>query len=169
MLTTMSAAKRSKSDVRQFQESWTTDFGFVCRNERAVCSYVHSAVKMLFAVPQVLNVILKPNIKNHSKMILRRMKLLKRQFLLTKNKLGFLKKPFAVQIKLRKVVTKLRNVLPSVGSLLPMVITLRKYLSIVPKFSLRICQIKKSFSQGLKICQCLLEWLNDVLKTWLLT
>ena len=60
--------------------------------------YVHSAVKMLFAVPQVLNVILKPNIKNHSKMILRRMKLLKRQFLLTKNKLAFLKKPFAVQI-----------------------------------------------------------------------
>ena len=38
MLTTMSAAKRSKSDVRQFQESWTTDFGFVCRNERAVCT-----------------------------------------------------------------------------------------------------------------------------------
>ena len=131
--------------------------------------YVHSAVKMLFAVPQVLNVILKPNTKNHSKMILRRMKLLKRQFLLKKNKLGFLKKPFAVQIKLRKVVTKLRNVLPSVESLLPMVITLRKYLSIVPKFSLRICQIKKSFSQGLKICQCLLERLNDVLKTWLLT
>ena len=38
MLTTMSAAKRSKSDVRQFQESWTTDFGFVCRNDRAVCT-----------------------------------------------------------------------------------------------------------------------------------
>ena len=38
MLTAMSAAKRSKSDVRQFQESWTTDFGFVCRNDRAVCT-----------------------------------------------------------------------------------------------------------------------------------
>ena len=34
----MSAAKRSKSDVRQFQESWTTDFGFVRRNDRAVCA-----------------------------------------------------------------------------------------------------------------------------------
>ena len=34
----MSAAKRSKSDVRQFQESWTTDFGLVCRNDRAACA-----------------------------------------------------------------------------------------------------------------------------------
>ena len=32
-----------------------------------------------------------------------------------------------------------------------------KYLSIVRKFSLRICRIKISFSKGLKICQCLLE------------
>ena len=34
----MSAAKRSKSNVRQFQESWTTDFGFVFRNDRALCA-----------------------------------------------------------------------------------------------------------------------------------
>ena len=34
----MSAAKSSKSDVRQFQESWTTDFGFVRRNNRAICA-----------------------------------------------------------------------------------------------------------------------------------
>ena len=34
----MSAAKRPKSNVRQFQESWTTDFGFVCRNDKAVCA-----------------------------------------------------------------------------------------------------------------------------------
>ena len=34
----MSEANRSKSDVRQFQESSTTDFGFVCRNNRAVCA-----------------------------------------------------------------------------------------------------------------------------------
>ena len=127
--------------------------------------YVHSAVKMLFAVPQVLNVILKPNTKNYSKIILRSIKLLNRQFFVTKNKIAFLKKLFAVQIKLRKVATKLHNISPSVGSLLPMVISLKKYLSIAPKFSLRICQIKMSFSQGLKICQCLLErW-----KTWLLT
>ena len=37
-LNAISAAKRSKSDVRQFRESWTTDFGFVCRNDRAVCA-----------------------------------------------------------------------------------------------------------------------------------
>ena len=79
-----------------------------------------------------------------------------------KNKVAFLKKPFAVQIKLRKVATKLQNVSPSAGSLLPMVISLKKYLSIAPKFSLRICQIKRSFSQGLKICQCLLERWNDM-------
>ena len=162
----MSAVKRSKSDVRQFQESWTTDFGFVCVMTEL---YLQSAVKMLFAVPQVLNVILKPNTKNYSRMILRRMKLLKRQFLVTENKIAFKKKTFAVQIKLRKVATKLQNVSPSVGSLLPMVISLKKYLSIASKFSLRICQIKMSFSQGLKICQCLLERWNDVLKSWLLT
>ena len=34
----MSATKKSKSDVRQFQESWTTDFGFVCRNDKVVCA-----------------------------------------------------------------------------------------------------------------------------------
>ena len=34
----MSAVKRSKLDVRQFQKSWTTDFEFVCRNDRAVCA-----------------------------------------------------------------------------------------------------------------------------------
>ena len=150
----MSATKRSKSDVRQFQESWTTDFGFVCCNGRAICAL---CCKMSFAVFQVLNVILKSNTKNCSKMILRRIKLLKRQLLVKKNKVAFLKKPFAVQIKLRKVGTKLQNVSPSAGSLLPMVISLKKYLSIAPKFSLRICQIKMSFSQGLKICQCLLE------------
>ena len=162
----MSAAKRSKSDVRQFQESWTTDFGFVCRNDRAVCTLCcenvvcrTSSIKRHFET-------------KHKKLFkddLRSMKLLKRQFLVTKNKVAFLKKSFAVQIKLRKVATKLQNVSPSAGSLLPMVISLKKYLSIVPKFSLRICRIKMSFSQGLKICQCQLERWNDVLKTWLLT
>ena len=34
----MSAAKKSKSDLRQFQEWWTTDFGIFCRNDRAVCA-----------------------------------------------------------------------------------------------------------------------------------
>ena len=120
----MSAAKRSKSDVRQFHVWWTTNFGLsVVMTEL----YVNSAVKMSFAVPQVLNVILKPNTKSYSKMILRRMKLLKRQFLVMKNKLAFKKKPFAVQIKLWKVATKLRNVSPNAGSLLPMVISLKKY------------------------------------------
>ena len=38
--TAMSAAKKSKSDERQFQEPWTVDFGFVCRNHRAVCTLV---------------------------------------------------------------------------------------------------------------------------------
>ena len=79
--------------------------------------YIHSAVKMSFAVPQVLNVILKPNTKNYSKIILRKIKLLKRQFLVTKNKVELKKKPFAVQIKLRKVATKLQNVSQSAGSL----------------------------------------------------
>ena len=40
MLTAMSTAKRSKSGARQFQESWTADVGFVCRNDRAVCTLV---------------------------------------------------------------------------------------------------------------------------------
>ena len=40
MLTTMSTAKRSKSGARQFQKSWTADVGFVCRNDRAVCTLV---------------------------------------------------------------------------------------------------------------------------------
>ena len=43
----MAACKRFKLDVRSFQESWTTDFGFVFRDDRAVC--VCSAVKTLFA------------------------------------------------------------------------------------------------------------------------
>ena len=34
----MSAVKKLKLDLRQFQESWITDFGFVCRNDRAVCA-----------------------------------------------------------------------------------------------------------------------------------
>ena len=33
----MAACKRLKLDVRSFQESWTTDFGFVARDDRAVC------------------------------------------------------------------------------------------------------------------------------------
>ena len=36
MITAMSAAKRSNSVARQFQESCTADVGFVCRNDRAV-------------------------------------------------------------------------------------------------------------------------------------
>ena len=40
MLTAMSTARKSKSDARQFQESWTGDVGFVCRNDRAVCTLV---------------------------------------------------------------------------------------------------------------------------------
>ena len=33
----MAACKRFKLDVRSFQESWTTDFGFISRDDRAVC------------------------------------------------------------------------------------------------------------------------------------
>ena len=40
MLTAMSAAKRSKSGARLFRESWTADVGFVCRNDKAVCTLV---------------------------------------------------------------------------------------------------------------------------------
>ena len=40
MLTAMSTAKRSKSGARLFQESWTADVGFVCRNDKAVCTLV---------------------------------------------------------------------------------------------------------------------------------
>ena len=36
MLTAMSAAKRSKSDAKQFHESWTSDFGFAYRTGKAV-------------------------------------------------------------------------------------------------------------------------------------
>ena len=57
MLTAMSTPKRSKSGARQFQESWTADVGFVVMTEQ----YVH-----LF------------------KRILRKIKVLKRQFLITK-------------------------------------------------------------------------------------
>ena len=64
-LTVMSTAKRSKSRAKQFQESWTADVGFVCRMTE---QYVH-----LY------------------KMILRRMKALKRQFLVTKTKQHFKK------------------------------------------------------------------------------
>ena len=123
-------SQESKSDVKQFQESWTTGLSVVMKE-----LYVHSAVKMLFTVLQVFNVTLKPNTKNDSKVILRRMKLLIRQCPVTKNKVAFKKKPFAVQIKLRKVATKLQNVSPSAGNLLPMVISLKKNLSIAPKFS----------------------------------
>ena len=34
----MAACRRLKLDVRSFQESWTTDFGFVSRDDRAVCA-----------------------------------------------------------------------------------------------------------------------------------
>ena len=40
MLTATSTAKRSKSGARQFHDSWTADVGFVCRNDRAVCTLV---------------------------------------------------------------------------------------------------------------------------------
>ena len=63
MLTAMSTAKRSKSGARQFQESWTADANFVCRNNRAVCTLVQ--------------------------MILRRIKVLKRQFLVAKTEWHF--------------------------------------------------------------------------------
>ena len=33
----MAACKRLKLDVRSFQESSTTDFGFISRDDRAVC------------------------------------------------------------------------------------------------------------------------------------
>ena len=63
----MSEAKRSRSDARQFQESWTAEvFWFsVVMTE----SCVHSVVKMSLVVPQVLNVISKPNTKNYLEMI----------------------------------------------------------------------------------------------------
>ena len=35
----MAACKRLKLHVRSFQESWTTDFGFVSRDDRAVCAF----------------------------------------------------------------------------------------------------------------------------------
>ena len=35
----MVACKRLKFDVRSFQESWTTDFGFVPRDDRAMCVF----------------------------------------------------------------------------------------------------------------------------------
>ena len=34
----MSAARRSKLGAGLFQESWIADVGFVCRNDRAVCT-----------------------------------------------------------------------------------------------------------------------------------
>ena len=43
----MAVCKRLKLDVRSFQEFWTTDYGFVSRDDRAVC--VCSAIKILFA------------------------------------------------------------------------------------------------------------------------
>ena len=92
--TAISAAKTPKSDVRQFQESWTADvFSLsVVMTEQYVCytCTVHSAMKISLTVPPVLNVILKPNTKNYLNMI-QRIKLLKRQFFVTKNKVAFLK------------------------------------------------------------------------------
>ena len=35
----MAACKRLKLDVRSVQECWTTDFGFVSRDDRAVCMH----------------------------------------------------------------------------------------------------------------------------------
>ena len=34
----MASSKKLKLDVRSFQESWTSDFGFVSRDDRAVCT-----------------------------------------------------------------------------------------------------------------------------------
>ena len=34
----MASSKKLKLDVRSFQESWTSDFGFVSRDDRAVCA-----------------------------------------------------------------------------------------------------------------------------------
>ena len=45
----IAACKRLKLEIRSFQEFWTTDFGFVSRDDRAVCVCVCSAVKTLFA------------------------------------------------------------------------------------------------------------------------
>ena len=68
-LTAMPAVKRSRSDARQFQESWTADvFWFVCRNDGAVRTLCSENVACL---PPVLNVISKPNAKNYLEMIRR--------------------------------------------------------------------------------------------------
>ena len=152
--------------VRQFQESWTTDFGFICRNDRAVCTLCcENVVCRTSRIKRHFETKHKKLFKDDSE----KHEALKKAVSRYEKQSSIFKKLFAVQIKLRKVVTKLQDVSPSAGSLLPMVISLKKYLSIVPKFSLRICRIKMSFSQGLKICQCLLERWNDVLKTWSLT
>ena len=78
----MSAAKRSKSDGRQFQESSTTDFGFVCRNDRAVCAlccenvvcrtssikrYFETKHKKLFKDDSEKNEALKKAVSRHEK------------------------------------------------------------------------------------------------------
>ena len=50
---------------------------------------VHSALKMSFVVPQVLNVILKLNSKNYLEDDLKMNEAFKKQFLVEKNRLAF--------------------------------------------------------------------------------
>ena len=84
-------------------------------------SYVHSVVKMLLAVPQVL----RHCETNHEKLFRDDSKneALKKAVSRFENQSSILKKSFAVQIKVRKVATKLQNVSPNAGSLLRCYIT----------------------------------------------
>ena len=88
----MFAAKRSKSDARQFEEFVDSRCFLVSLSQwyssTNICAE-HSAVKRSLAVPQVLNVILKVNSRNYLEDIQRRIKLSKRQFLVTKNRIAF--------------------------------------------------------------------------------
>ena len=66
----MASPKKLKLDVRSFQELWTTDFGFVSRDELAVC--VCSVFKTSFAEHQILNDILKRSTRNLSRTMQKR-------------------------------------------------------------------------------------------------
>ena len=166
MLTTMSAAKRSKSDVRQFQESWTTDFGFVCRNERAVCTLCcENVVCRTSSIKRHFETKHQKSFKDDFE----KNEALKKAVSTYEKQVSIFKKAIRCTNQTAESSYKVAECIAKRGKPFTDGDYIKEVLSIVLKFSLRICQIKKSFSQGLKICQCLLERLNDVLKTWLLT
>ena len=102
----MVSSKKLKLDMRSFQEFWTTDFGFVSRNDQAECALCYqnvvcrtSSIKRLFETKH------EKSFKDDAEKI----ESLKKAVSLYKKQRAFSRKLFVARIEQLKVATKLRR------------------------------------------------------------